>query len=116
MAELGMPLYLCTTPDGYKNTEDAWLSPAATTARTNFAVSVGSGALLAYVPPSEQLAPRLVADKGIPDAANPVAISAAALERLLGPSLGEHTRAAIAKSPAGLQAALILGSPDFMRK
>ena len=63
MAELGMPLYLCPTPDGYKNTEDAWLSPASTTARTNFAVSVGSGALLAYVPPSEELAPRLVADK-----------------------------------------------------
>jgi hypothetical protein len=45
-----------------------------------------------------------------------VAISAVALERLLGPSLSERTRAAIAKSPAGLQAALILGSPDFMRK
>jgi hypothetical protein len=116
MAELGMPLYLCPTPDGYKNTEDAWLSPASTTARTNFAVSVGSGALLAYVPPSEELAPRLVADKGVPDTAKPVAISAVALERLLGPSLSDHTRAAIAKSPAGLQAALILGSPDFMRK
>ena len=52
MAQLGMPLYLCPTPDGYKNTEDAWLSPDAATVRTNFAVLVGSGALLNYVPPS----------------------------------------------------------------
>jgi uncharacterized protein (DUF1800 family) len=115
MAEMGMPLYLCLTPDGYKNTEEAWLSPGATTARTNFAVLVGSGALLAYLPPGEKPVPTLVS-AAAPDPAKPVAVDAAALERLLGPTLGDHTRAAIAGSPPALRAALILGSPDFMRR
>jgi len=33
MSQLGMPVYGCLTPDGYKNTEAAWLSPDATTRR-----------------------------------------------------------------------------------
>jgi uncharacterized protein (DUF1800 family) len=113
MAELGMPLYLCQTPDGYKNTEAEWLSPDATTMRTNFAVLVGSGALLNYVPPDEAAAPHLVAAAATP---KPAAVDPVALAQLLGPTLGNHTRAAIAESPHALQAALILGSPDFMRK
>ena len=44
MARLGMPLYLCPTPDGYKNTEEEWLSPDATTLRINFATLLGTGA------------------------------------------------------------------------
>jgi uncharacterized protein (DUF1800 family) len=107
MAQLGMPLYLCPTPDGYKNTEEAWLSPGATVQRANFAVLVGNGALQAYVPPDETPAAQLVSAPA-PDAA--------ALAHLLGPVLTDHTRAAIAESPPALRAALILGSPDFMRK
>jgi len=113
MAQLGMPLYLCPTPDGYKNTEDAWLSPDAANVRTNFAVLVGSGALLNYVPPSEA---HLVVVSTAPGPAKPVAVETGALEALLNPILADHTRAAIAGSPAALQAALILGSPDFMRR
>jgi uncharacterized protein (DUF1800 family) len=115
MAQLGMPLYLCPTPDGYKNTEAEWLSPDATTVRSNFAVLVGSGALLNYVPPDEGKAPHLVATSTAPGA-KPIAISAAALEALLNPILSDHTRAAIAESPPALKAALLLGSPDFMRR
>jgi uncharacterized protein (DUF1800 family) len=116
MAQLGMPLYLCPTPDGYKNTEDEWLSPNATAERTNFAVLVGSGALLNYVPPSDSQPPHVVAASTAPDAAKPIVVNAAALEALLNPILTDHTRAAIAESPAALKAALILGSPDFMRR
>jgi len=115
MAQLGMPLYLCQTPDGYKNTEDAWLNPDATTVRTNFAVLVGSGALLAYVPPSENPAPRLVSDTA-GDETKPAPVDAAALEQLLGPTLSARTLSTVAAAPAGLRAALILGSPDFMRR
>ncbi|HUI34728.1 MAG TPA: DUF1800 domain-containing protein [Stellaceae bacterium] len=114
MAQLGMPLYLCPTPDGYKNTQDAWLSPDAMTTRTNFAVLVGGGALLNYVPPDEQEA-RIVAASAAPDA-RPITVSAKALQTLLDPILTDHTRAAIAQSPAAMKAALILGSPDFMRR
>src|SRR5205085_10540768 len=33
MARLGQPLYGCPTPDGYRDTEDAWLSPDASMLR-----------------------------------------------------------------------------------
>jgi len=115
MAQMGMPLYLCPTPDGYSNMENKWLSPAATTDRANFAVLVGSGALLNYVPPDEAQEPHLVPASIAADA-KPIVVDAAALESLLDPILTDHTRTAIADSPAALKAALILGSPDFMRR
>ena len=90
MDQLGMPLFGCLTPDGYKNTEDAWLSPDATTRRISFATTlVRSG---------------------------PVTVDAARLEAIFGSTLSEGTRAAIEESPKGLRAALILGSPDFMHR
>src|SRR6516162_2906499 len=45
MRELGMPLFGCLTPDGYKNTEGAWLSPDATARRINFATMLARGSL-----------------------------------------------------------------------
>ena len=40
MDQLGMPLFGCLTPDGYKNTEEAWLGPDATTRRIGFATAL----------------------------------------------------------------------------
>ena len=45
MALLGMPLYGCQTPNGYKQTEEAWLSPNAMMMRLNFATALGGGHL-----------------------------------------------------------------------
>jgi hypothetical protein len=45
MNQLGMPLYGCQTPDGYKNTQDAWLNPDALTARITFATALAGGKL-----------------------------------------------------------------------
>ena len=45
MDQLGMPLFGCLTPDGYKNTEDAWLSPDATTRRISFATALAAARL-----------------------------------------------------------------------
>jgi uncharacterized protein (DUF1800 family) len=45
--QLGMPLYGCQTPDGYKNTQAAWLNPDALGRRVVFATMVGSGRLAA---------------------------------------------------------------------
>jgi uncharacterized protein (DUF1800 family) len=45
MAGLGMPLYGCQTPDGYKNTRDAWLNPEAMMVRLSFATALGAGRL-----------------------------------------------------------------------
>ena len=43
MGQLGMPLYGCQTPDGWKNTEAAWLNPDAMVYRLNFATALGAG-------------------------------------------------------------------------
>jgi uncharacterized protein (DUF1800 family) len=90
MVQLGMPLFGCLTPDGYKNTEDAWLSPDATTRRISFATALVRG--------------------------SPGAVDDAHLEAIYGSALSEGTRAVINESPKGLRAALMLGSPDFMRR
>ncbi len=45
LMQLGMPLYGCLTPDGYKNTRDAWLNPDAMTRRIGFATALASGRL-----------------------------------------------------------------------
>ena len=85
-----MPLFGCLTPDGYKNTEDAWLSPDATTRRISFATALVRG--------------------------TPGAVDDAHLEAIYGSALSEGTRAVVKESPQGLRAALILGSPDFMQR
>ena len=45
LQQLGMPLYGCVTPDGYKNTEATWLNPDAITRRLSFATVLASGRL-----------------------------------------------------------------------
>src|SRR5208282_4882809 len=43
LSQQGMTLYGCLTPDGYKNTEEAWLNPEAITRRINFATALAQG-------------------------------------------------------------------------
>src|SRR5215467_1590220 len=101
MDQLGMPLYGCLTPDGYSNTEEAWLSPDATTRRIGFATALARGDLPLY---------------GANGTGSAHRVDAARLEALLGPTLTEATRQAVIEAPSGLRAALLLGSPDFMRR
>jgi hypothetical protein len=42
-------------------------------------------------------------------------VDPARLEEVLGPTLAAQTRDMVAETPAGLRAAVFLGSPDFMR-
>jgi hypothetical protein len=112
LAALGMPLYGCQTPDGYKNTESAWLSPGGSLRRIAFATALAHGALpLARAAVGDGLASEI--GLGAP-ASGPV--DAGRLEELLGPLLSAHTKAAVAAAPPQLRAALILGSPDFMMR
>ena len=112
MSQLGMPLFGCLTPDGYKNTEAAWLSPDATAHRISFAAALAQGNLpvnnlttgaalgtYAYSPP-HMAAP----------------IDAARLEKIFGSTMSTATRETVAEAPPRLRAALMLGSPDFMRR
>jgi hypothetical protein len=43
MNRMGMPLYGCQSPDGYKNTQDVWLNPDALAQRVSFATGTGLG-------------------------------------------------------------------------
>ena len=96
MTRLGQPLYGCMTPDGYRDTEAAWLSPDASLLRVNFAKALAGGNL------------------PVVEGAKPV--EAAPLLAILGTGLSGRTHLAVTQAPPELKAALILGSPDFMRR
>ena len=121
MARLGMPLYGCPTPDGYKNTEEAWLSPEATTLRVSFATALAAGRLpLDRVP---AVTPAAAAGPGMPEAneaangqaANGPPVEADKLAMLLAPALSPRARTTIDAAEPTLRGALLLGGPDFMR-
>jgi uncharacterized protein (DUF1800 family) len=125
MAVLGMPLYGCQTPDGYKNTQETWLNPEAMMMRLSFATALGAGKLPLERPPSEfaadddpesrpmqRTAMRQRSDASWlmepPDAAQ--------LAMTLGGLLSPHTTGAIEDAPPRLRAAMIIGSPEFMMR
>ena len=83
---LGMPLYGCQTPDGYKNTEGAWLNPDGLSRRISYALSLSNGA------------------------------DAGKVQEALGTSVSKQTAAIVADSNERLRAAMLLGSPDFMQR
>jgi uncharacterized protein (DUF1800 family) len=120
--QLGMPLYGCQTPDGYKNTEEAWLNPDAITRRINFATAFASGKL-PLARPAQEMTDEAGQSKASQAAASgkfhtdwtTPPIDAGLLLEALGGTISDKTRAAIANSESRLQAALVLGSPDFMR-
>jgi uncharacterized protein (DUF1800 family) len=89
--DLGMPLYQCQPPTGYKDTADAWTNTGALVNRMNFALAVSG-------------APQV---EGVQ----------ATFEELLAHDLSATTRATIAKARAPAQAlALGLGSPEFQQR
>ena len=95
MNGFGMPLYGCQTPDGYKNTEAAWLNPDALSRRIAFATTLAGGKLA--------LAPALPP------------LDAAQLDATLANTVSPRTRAIVAQHAAPLRASMLLGSPDFMQ-
>jgi uncharacterized protein (DUF1800 family) len=96
MSQLGMPLYGCQTPDGYKNTQDAWLNPGALTRRIAFATALAEGRL----PLDGELVP----------------LDPARLQATLVGALSRTTLDTVARNPDQLRAAMLLGSPDFMQR
>jgi uncharacterized protein (DUF1800 family) len=88
LAQAGQPLYGAATPDGYKNTAAAWRNPEAITQRVQLAT--------------------LLAGR------NPV--QAEGLLSTLGASVSPATRKTLATEPPAQQVALLLASPDFMKR
>jgi uncharacterized protein (DUF1800 family) len=136
MAMLGMPLYRCQTPDGYKNTQQAWLNPEAMMIRLSFATALGAGRLPLGRPAFDDdlggsgmmraglgagAANRMSEMNG--DVGSAPHVGAAMEPGLpqqvaatLGNSFSAQTRAAIEAAPPRLRASLILGSPEFMMR
>ncbi|MFB9244292.1 DUF1800 domain-containing protein [Massilia antarctica] len=108
MNQLGMPLYGCQTPDGYKNTEAAWMNPHALTRRIVFATALGAGRL--PLGAGAQPAPLPAASSVTPAPLDPQQ-----LESTLGSTVSVRTRDMVAASPIALRAAMLLGGPDFMQ-
>ena len=98
MNQLGMPLYGYLTPDGYKNTQSAWLNPDAMMMRLSFATALGHGNV------------RL--DPGAMDPATPAQRAQQLFDTLSG-LFSPQQIAAIDSQPEPLRAGLILGSPQF---
>ncbi len=122
LRQLGMPLYGCQTPDGYKNTEDAWLNSEAISHRINFATALASGRLNKY--PNAANSTSTSAPGKAPDSAQmqddkmterPIPVDVQRLKAVLNDLLSSQTSATIASTEPRLQAAMMLGSPDFMR-
>ncbi len=123
MAGLGMPLYGCQTPDGYKNTQDAWLNPEAMMMRLSFATALGAGRLPLVRPVADfdddDNAGGAIRPVGTPaddPAARPAPPDPAVLAMTLGDLFSSRTAAAVEAAPDKLRAPLILGSPEFMMR
>ena len=128
LAQLGQPLYGCQTPDGFHDTEADWLNPNAITQRVNFATALASGKLpLQRVDFSDDAADadgkkamERQADRAMngnqPIEGSTPPVDAASLLATLGPAISDKTRAAVGAAQPALRAALVLGSPDFMRR
>jgi uncharacterized protein (DUF1800 family) len=88
LAQAGQPLFGAATPDGYKNTAAAWRNPEALTQRVQLATTLSSRN----------------------------AVQPDALLSTLGASVSEATRKTLSGEPAGQRVALLLASPDFMKR
>jgi uncharacterized protein (DUF1800 family) len=134
MSQLGMPLYGCQTPDGYKNTQDAWLNPDALTRRIAFATALAQGRLplgtrpVLGPPPAPEPTQNLAGSDAsaamymapaaalpMPPPPAPVPVDASRLQATLAGALSPATLDLVARHPDNLRAAMVLGSPDFMQ-
>jgi uncharacterized protein (DUF1800 family) len=128
MAGLGMPPYGCQTPDGFKNTQAAWLNPEAMMIRLSFATGLGAGRLPLDRQPENASgdptdnAGRFAAGRGMrriafgDGGAEPTPPDPRVLATTLGGLFAARTAAAVEATPDRLRAPLILGSPDFMMR
>jgi uncharacterized protein (DUF1800 family) len=106
LQELGMPLYQCQPPTGYKDTADAWTNTGALVNRMNWALTLVSERRFEGGPGRR--------GRAAPDA------WAGAYERIdaaMAHDISASTRATIAKATSTAeQVALALGSPEFQRR
>ena len=111
--QLGMPLYQCQPPTGYKDTADAWVNTGALVNRMNFALQLAGNKLTA--------GPDRTAPRGRNPPAAAIQTGAVDPDRIvatvLNNNVSQTTRDTIAKATTVEQRlALTLGSPEFQRR
>ena len=117
LQQAGQPVYGWQTPDGYKSVADAWVNPDAILRRINFATALGSGHMPLNTIPADDPAPAAASALVAATPSVPVIpLDAGAILQTLGGSISDTTRQIVASSPPFTQAALVLGSPDFMKR
>ena len=99
MQQLGMPLYQCQPPTGYKDTADAWTNTGALVNRMNFALQLASGRMPGSSLPATIRSPESV------------------IADVLHDDVSDTTKATIGKATTAPQMmALALGSPEFQKR
>ncbi len=93
MRQLGMIPYGCETPNGYPNTQEGWLNPDGMMRRVSFAMALSNGHFSQDKP-----------------------ANTSQIANTLGNHLSANTKEAISSSPENLRKALIIGSPEMMRR
>jgi uncharacterized protein (DUF1800 family) len=94
LQQLGMPLYQCQPPTGYKDDADSWINTGALVNRMNVALAMAAGRL-----------PGVTVD------------TAVARSAILPAGTSAATMNTIARAQNGPQAlALTLGAPEFQRR
>ena len=103
---MGMPLYGNQSPDGYKNTQEAWLNPNGINWRLSFANTIGRGGLKNRNRNrnNKQNQPRRPNKP----------VDSIELTNTLGNNFSPKTQEVISSSPPNQRAVIILGSPEFM--
>ncbi len=104
MRELGMPLYFCQPPTGYKDTAEAWVNTGALINRMNFAVTLAANTFRGVVVSNP------LPDRNQSDAET-------AVDVFLNGDASDATRATIRRATTAAQVvALALGAPEFQRR
>lgn len=130
MQLLGMATYGCLTPNGYSNTQDAWLNPDSMMARLSFATALGNGNLPLEQPPfdpdgdgdnrgyfNKKGTTNIKLDTNPSRPGRKMApLDASALAAALGNAFSAKTQGAIEAAPPQLRAAMVLGAPEFMMR
>jgi len=115
--DMGEAPLMHTTPDGYGNREADWLSPAAMAKRVRLAMGVAAE----RVPFAQADDDRIGRLKALAEGAKGLlrgtacAVDVASLERLVGP-VSAQTQGASARLSPVERSALLLASPEFMRR
>jgi uncharacterized protein (DUF1800 family) len=100
MQQLGMPLYMCQPPTGYKDTADAWVNTGALVNRMNFALQLAGDN-----------------GRGRRAASGPQTDANLIIKNVLLDDVSNATRDTVAKATTPAQmTALVLGSPEFQRR